>query len=243
MTNTTTSKRSKNEIKHFTTLEHIWWGAQTVAGKKRYLNKAQLFKSMCIGKKPVRILEIGAGDGEFTKNILDIKGEIVATDVTPAVVERGRKSIKAKNLKFKVEDAEKLSFKEGTFDIVCGISILHHIVTEKALEEAYRVLKKGGRLFFTEPNLLNPHIFIGLHTPGLREKMEYSPDETALIRWRIAKILKKIGFKTVKVKNYDFLHPSTPAPLIPVLEKLSNTLEKMPIVKEVSGSLIVFAVK
>ena len=67
-----------------------------------------------------------------------------------------------------------MSFKNKSFDIVCGISILHHVNTKKTLQECYRVLKDGGRLFFTEPNLLNPIINITTNIKPLRKVMEYS---------------------------------------------------------------------
>lgn len=241
--NKSSSARIRNEIEHFSNLEHIWWGAKTKAGQIRYDNKLEQLKKICHPKKGQKILEIGCGDGEFTRRLASLDCNILATDITKKVVDRGRKTIKGKNVKFKVDDGEKMSSKNNYFDIVCGVSILHHLNPEKALKEAYRVLKFGGQLFFTEPNLLNPHIFIGLNIPAFRSKMEYSPDETALIRWQVQKILIEIGFSQSKVNNYDFLHPKTPASLIEVVTKLSNRLEKTPIIKEISGSLMIWAKK
>ena len=86
--------RIQQEIKHFTELEYIWSGQKTPAGQKRYDNKAVLFRKIC---KPVakdKVLEIGSGDGVFTKRLKGIKSQIVATDITPAVIERSKKIIK-----------------------------------------------------------------------------------------------------------------------------------------------------
>lgn len=237
------SQRNKNEITHFSQMDHIWWGALTPAGQKRYDNKFEAFKKICKPNKTHKILEIGCGDGEFTKRLLHLNAQIVATDITPKVVQKGKRDVKAKNIKFLVDDAEKMQFKDKTFDFVCGVSILHHIDTQKALSESFRVLKPAGELFFTEPNLLNLHIFAGLHLGWLRSRMEFSPNETALIRWQVAQMLKSAGFKEVSVSNYDFLHPKTPASMIDVVKKMSNVLEKVPLVKEISGSLIVWAKK
>lgn len=236
-------KRVKQEIKHFSNLEHIWWGAKTIAGQKRYDNKAKLFKKYCPLAKNEKVLEIGCGDGEFTKRIADERLKIIATDVTPAVIKRAKKTLGSSGVSFYVDNAEGLGFGDGTFDVVCGISILHHLNTLKALREAYRVLKKGGQLFFTEPNLLNPLVFLGLNISFLRKKMEFSPDETALLRWKIADMLNQIGFRKIEVRNYDFLLPLTPPSLINLVTKLSDKLENVPIVKEISGSLVIYAVK
>lgn len=232
-----------NEIKHFSNLEHIWWGVKTPTGQKRYDNKFTKLVKVCKPKKGIKILEIGAGDGEFTNRLKKLNANIIATDITPVVIKRARRNIKKKNVKFKVENAEKLSFKNESFDLVCGVSILYHLNVQRTLKEARRVLKIGGKLFFTEPNLLNPIIFLGLNIPRLREKMEYSPDETAFTRHKTEEILKKAGFKKVCVSNYDFLFPKTPVSLMPYVEKLGNILEKTPLIKEISGSLVIYAEK
>ena len=235
--------RIQQEIKHFTELEYIWSGQKTPAGQKRYDNKAVLFRKIC---KPVakdKVLEIGSGDGVFTKRLKGIKSQIVATDITPAVIERSKKIIKFEGLTYKIENCEKMSFKNKSFDIVCGISILHHVNTKKTLQECYRVLKDGGRLFFTEPNLLNPIINITTNIKPLRKVMEYSPGEKALLKKDVEKILHDTGFSLVSVKNYDFLLPWAPQSMISFLETDGTVLEKIPFLKEISGSLLIYAEK
>lgn len=241
--NSKLSSRVDKEIEHFSELSHIWWGAKTIAGQKRYDNKLELFTRLCHLRGKENILEMGCGDGEFSKRLVKLNVNVTATDVTPQVIKRAKKDIKNKRISFKVENAEKISFKNGNFNIVCGISILHHLNAYRALQEAYRVLKNGGQIFFTEPNLLNPHIWLGLHIPYLRQKMEFSPDESALTRWQVAKILKQIGFSDISVVNYDFLHPNTPPLLINFIQVLGRILEKTPIIKEFSGSLMIWAKK
>lgn len=235
--------RIKEEIKHFTDLEYIWSGQKTVAGQKRYDNKVALFKNICKPNKNDKILEIGSGDGVFTKRLKGISSQIMATDITPAVIERSKRRIKFKGLSYKIENCEKLSFKNNSFSIVCGISILHHVNTKKTLQECFRVLKKGGRLFFTEPNLLNPIINITTNIKSLRKLMEYSPSERALIRKDVEKTLKDIGFSRIKVNNYDFLLPWAPEYMINTLENMGSLFEKIPFLKEISGSLLIYAEK
>lgn len=235
--------RTQNEIKHFSKLEHIWWGAKTYSGQKRYDYKLKALREYCKPKSSQKILEIGCGDGEFTKRLASLKNKIIATDLTPAVIKRAKTLLKYKNVKFEVDNSEKMKFKDNSFDIVCGISILHHTNYRNVIKEMYRVLKKDGQLFFTEPNLINPIIFAGLNIEPLRKRMEFSPNETALIRWNIKKLLKDAGFEKYKVVNYDFVHPTTSKELFPRAKRISNTLEKIPLVKELSGSLIIWAKK
>jgi ubiquinone/menaquinone biosynthesis C-methylase UbiE len=233
----------QKEINHFGKLEHIWFGQKTVAGQKRYDNKGDTFKKYCHPKKVDKILEIGCGDGEFTKRLKNIGATVVATDITPAVIKRGKQNLTYKGLKYKVDNCEKLSFKDNSFSIVCGVSILHHVNLKKTLSEAHRVLKPGGKIFFTEPNLANPVLFTQTNIKWLRDRMEFSPGETPLLRKNVEKTLKKVGFSDIKVKNYDFLFPWIPDFLIGPVEKIGRILEKTPFIKEISGSLLIYAEK
>ncbi len=234
------------EITHFTTLPHIWWGAKTRAGQKRYDNKITLMRRMCNIARARSILEVGCGDGEFTKRLARAftgKTKIIAIDVTPKAIERASIAVKQKNVTFRIENITHLTLPNNSCDIICGVSILHHVPLSAALREMYRVLKPGGEIFFTEPNMLNPHTFVGLHIPYVREKMEFSPEETAFVRWKLFDQINKAKFKDIRIRNYDFLHPLTPDPLISLVEKISTVAEKIPILKEVSGSLVIYAKK
>lgn len=237
------NKRYKREIEHFSKSDHIWWGARTFAGQKRYDQKLRLLRKCCGSLDNKKILEIGCGDGEFTKRLLKTKAKIIATDLTQDVIKRGKRLITHENLKFELQNAESLGYRDNLFDIVCGISILHHLNTLSALQEAKRVLKKDGQIFFTEPNLLNPHTYLGISIPFLKKIMEFSPDERPFLKWQLRKIVKKASFRKFIVNNYDFLDPLTPKWAISCVEKMGRLLEKLPIIKEFSGSFIIWARK
>ena len=72
-------------------------------------------------------------------------------------------------------NAERLSFKDNSFDIVCGTGILHHLDLDKACRELARVLAPEGRAIFIEPRGHN--LFINLYrrmTPSLRTEDEHT---------------------------------------------------------------------
>jgi ubiquinone/menaquinone biosynthesis C-methylase UbiE len=238
--------RDLREIEHFTHLPHVWWGLKSVAGQKRYDNKLDSLMKICHIRKGSKILEVGCGNGEFTQRLSRIKTpgtKITAIDVTPSLLSLARKTTTSPNIVFKQDNLHELSFKANEFDIVCGISILHHVDLTKSLSEIYRVLKPGGEIFFTEPNILNPVIYLGLHVPSLRRSMEFSQDETAFKRWALHNALIHAGFSDVRVRNYDFLYPQTPPSLIPFVERVGSVIERLPLIKEVSGSLLIYAKK
>ncbi len=144
---------------------------------------------------------------------------------------------------FVIADAMKLQFPDNSFDVVFGSSILHHLDFERVMPELFRVLKPGGRIVFAEPNMLNPQIFVQKNVPFIKKALGDSPDETAIQRWNFASFMKKIGYSDVRIFPYDFLHPMTPAALIGGVSAIGKVIEKIPVLKEIAGSVIIFGKK
>ncbi|MFI5004349.1 MAG: class I SAM-dependent methyltransferase [Solirubrobacterales bacterium] len=105
-----------------------------------------------------RSLEIGAGTGYFTLNMMraGLIEQATCTDISPGML--AALSANAERLGLKVEtvsaDAERLPFADGSFDLVLGHAILHHIPDLRtAFGELTRVLAPGGTLLFAgEPS-------------------------------------------------------------------------------------------
>jgi len=190
------------------------------------------------------VLEIGCGTGIFTRKLYDAtKARITGIDISEDLLEIARESTSAKDLSFVRDNAMSMSFPDETFDVVVGSSVLHHLDFETSLKEIFRVLKKGGRMMFGEPNMLNPQIFIQKNVPFIKKWAGDSPDETAIVRWSLAKQMRSTGFTSIKIFPYDFLHPATPAFLIPFVDAVGRTLEQIPILREIAGSVIIYGEK
>jgi ubiquinone/menaquinone biosynthesis C-methylase UbiE len=105
-----------------------------------------------------RALEIGAGTGYFSLNLLQagIVREAVATDISPGMLDELARS--AERLGLKVEtvctEAAHLPFPDDSFDLVFGHAVLHHLPDlDAAFREFRRVLRPGGSLAFAgEPS-------------------------------------------------------------------------------------------
>ena len=109
-----------------------------------------LFQQYCNPSGNELILEIGCGDGEFTRRLIDLDATIIASDLTFSLLKRAQEKNtfkKVNNIIFMMDDAEFLSFDDNSLDYVNGISILHHLDYKNALKETYRVLKKGADFF------------------------------------------------------------------------------------------------
>jgi SAM-dependent methyltransferase len=105
-----------------------------------------------------RMLEIGAGTGYFSLNLLrrGIVDRVTATDISPGMLDVLQAT--ARELELSVEtaaaDAERLPFADESFDLVLGHAVLHHLPDlDAALAEFVRVLRPGGTLaFMGEPS-------------------------------------------------------------------------------------------
>lgn len=219
------------------------WGWDTPAGRKRAERRAAYFVSQGAMSSGKKVLEIGCGTGIFTNKLSASGATIIAVDLSPDFIARAKQEVTAPNITFKVDDIHKLSFPDREFDVVAGSSVLHHLDLAIALKEINRVLKPGGILVLTEPNMLNPQIMIQKNIPWIKKLMGDSPGETAFFRWPLKKALLAAGFSNVQVKPFDFLHPQTPACCIGLVGKIGLAVEKMPLLREIAGSLAITAQK
>lgn len=93
-------------------------------------------------KLPHPILDIGCGFGEFAQGFFDTKVD-VGMDIAPKDLKVAKDCGKYK--KVIQADARKMPFKDETFASIYSISTFEHILNpQKVIQEAYRVLKKGG---------------------------------------------------------------------------------------------------
>jgi 2-polyprenyl-3-methyl-5-hydroxy-6-metoxy-1,4-benzoquinol methylase len=108
------------------------------------------------GKK---VLEIGCGNGAdgiiFASNGANYTG----VDITQTAVDATKDHFQIMGYKgnFKIENAEKLSYQDNSFDIVYSFGVLHHTPNpQQAIDEVYRVLIPEGKAIIM---LYNKHSF------------------------------------------------------------------------------------
>ena len=139
---------------HYDAKWGIDWGE---IGREQVLGKVE--KALG-GEIPpfARSLEIGSGTGYFSlhMHMAGLVGEATCTDISPGMIEVLEAN--AQMLEIDVEtavcDAEDLPFADGSFDLVFGHAVLHHIPDlERAFAEFHRVLSPGGTIVFAgEPS-------------------------------------------------------------------------------------------
>lgn len=157
-----------------------------------------------------RFLEIGCGSlGLLTKKdrLLNLSYNSFGVDIDLEELSKNNQ------VKYRIcGNCYNLPLKTRTFDIIVCRWLFEHLKDPKsALQEFSRVLKKGGYLFITTPNLLNYTMLISKFTPKIlhnwiRRKLQCHENMSTYYRantkWKIANLAARNGF----VINYlDFI--------------------------------------
>jgi ubiquinone/menaquinone biosynthesis C-methylase UbiE len=130
------------------------WGIDFGAiGQEQVIGKLRKALGRRAGERFGDALEIGAGTGYFSLNLLQagVIERATATDISPgmlATLERNASELGVK-VRTAAAEAETLPFGDESFDLVFGHAVLHHIPDlRQAFSEFARVLRPGGTLAF-----------------------------------------------------------------------------------------------
>ena len=94
----------------------------------------------------IKVLDVGTGPGFFAILLAEAGYQVTAVDYTEEMLREARKNAGelAEQITWKQMDAQKLDFKDGTFDAVVSRNLTWNLEKpEKAYEEWMRVLKPG----------------------------------------------------------------------------------------------------
>lgn len=241
------NERASREIDHGRWLAardaELIWGWASAAGRLRAQRRASLIAGSAGLGPGVTALEIGCGTGLFTEAFARSGASLVAIDISEELLAKAlARGLPPERVTFLRARFEEVTLATG-FDAVIGSSVLHHLDISAAFAAIRRLLKPGGRLSFAEPNMLNPQVFLERHPPFfMRQYFSYtSPDETAFVRFSLRRLLEAAGFIDITITPFDWLHPATPAFLIPAVLRLGRAAERVPFLKEFAGSLHISA--
>ncbi|MEM1884782.1 MAG: class I SAM-dependent methyltransferase [Candidatus Jordarchaeales archaeon] len=147
--------------------------------------------------KGKRALDVGCAYGFVVELLSRIGYDAVGVDISSYAVRRGRKA----GLLLEA-DAGHLPFAGNTFDLVTCFAVLEHLLNlEKALREIARVMKPGGIIVVTTPNI-NVVAKVLIHVLA-REPTETHPSARLPGEW--IKTLTNFGFGDVKAKHFLLL--------------------------------------
>lgn len=150
-------------------------------------------------KKYKSLLDIGCGTGHLISLLSkNKKADYVGLDLSSEMVSVANKK-KIKYATFVEGSADKLPFSKKSFDIVtCSESFHHYPDENKAMREAYRVLKKGGYYVVADKDVGN---LVWYHNFYNRRFKNTGDCNFSNLR-RAKKLMKKNGFQLVYSGKY-----------------------------------------
>jgi 2-polyprenyl-3-methyl-5-hydroxy-6-metoxy-1,4-benzoquinol methylase len=225
---------------------------------QRYLNahrrpsnfaKDTLF-SMIMPLSGKRVLDYGCGAGENACLLAACGAHVNGFDISPVSIEKARRRADLMGLThrthFDVFPAGETTYPDGSFDIIIGFNVLHHLhmILGKVYVEVNRLLTPGGTVYFIEP-VANSHLLQKLRRAAPVELVA-TPDERQL-RYDELDRVRQYGFTAVKFRHYRFierLHRVLGSHGRRALRRLDYYIERyFPFLRPLYGILLVAAEK
>ena len=154
------------------------------------------------------ILEIGCGFGSATFPLLQLmpQARLVATELSSSMLMVLKEKLKAEGMEHRCTlmqlNAEELDFKAGSFDLVVGAAILHHLFDPSiVIKQCATLLKPGGIAIFFEP-FENGYSIMGAIFKAIR-----SNPRSWLFSWRARRYFKHTLNTWQKMKATDKSDP------------------------------------
>ncbi|MDR4948155.1 class I SAM-dependent methyltransferase [Neobacillus cucumis] len=154
-----------------------------------------------ISEKSV-ILDAGCGTGQTAAYLYQqYRANVFGIEINPIMVEKAKSRFQTLQLPISLIQGsiEEVPFADNTFDFILSESVLAFVNKPKALQEFYRVLKKGGRLLANEMTMNRL-----VSDQEAAEIMNFYAVDSLLLEKDWENYLKSAGFQNIKIEEQNF---------------------------------------
>ncbi len=144
-----------------------------------------------------RVLDLGAGAGEFTSIAAAAGVSVAGVEVAEAAVARARRAYDQLDFRLAPIDGP-LPFEDSSFEVIWSSEVIEHVAdTARWLSEARRVLTPSGRLLLTTPS----HSRLRLALGGIERFSEPLGDHLHLYSSRsLGELLTAFDFRDIRIR-------------------------------------------
>lgn len=217
-----------------------YWLQRDPISADRLQWRAQTFRHIVHLLPNQTILELGSGQGLFTRQLLRVsRGENPITSVTFSF-----DNPRPAGLPSSVEFLNASSIPEALvgrkFDFIVAMDLLDKGNCAWVLQNVYELLKPGGQVIFYESNPWN--VVLRLRQ-SISKYFGQKDPRRLLNRPELYELISEVGFLRVFAVYNDFVYAPLTRPLVWFFRNLSILLENAPGIKTLAGSILIHAQK
>lgn len=177
-----------------------------------------------------RVLDVGCGTGVLTRLLARWPNvaSVIGVDPAPALLEKARAAAAdMPEVSFREGDGRSLPFDSATFDVVTSDSMLSHVPgPERAIEEAFRVLRAGGCLAVFDGDYATTTVALTDHDPlqaCVDAMMANSVTDRRIMR-RLTNVVAACGFKVTAFPSFGFAEIGNDGYMLTIVDRGADIL-------------------
>ena len=162
------------------------------------------------------LIDVGCGSGRLTGPLSSyLKGRYLGIDIEQRLLEFAKQSANRDDWQFKVTEGTRIPEQDNAADMVCFFSVFTHLLYEETfhyLQDAWRVLKPGGKVVFSFLEFEIPDQWI-VFEANMAHAKEGDPLMIFMDRHAIRAFANRLNFEVEKIIDGNKPHIPIPHPL------------------------------